>query len=238
MRSTTAPASPRFSDTPATKGFRRALADTFPLSLSVFAYGTAYGALAHSADHLTFLQTIAMSAFVFAGASQFTILSLLHQGAAVWTILFGALLINARQILYGLTLGHSLKHLRVRDILWLAHGMTDESYSVTMVEATSTRVKAAYFAGAGTAIFGPWLLSSSLGFAIGGLIGDPARFGLDYAYIGAFLGLLASQVKSGRHVVAAISAAATSTAAYHFLGTSGAVFAGAITAFCVGVYKR
>lgn len=220
------------------KGFGRALMDAFPLSLSVFAYGTAYGALAHSTNHLSFIQTIAMSAFVFAGASQFSILSLLHQNALLWVIVGSVFLINARQILYGLTLGQSLKHMRSWHLAWLAHGMTDESYSVTMVEAGKRQVRVAYFAGAGTAIFGPWLISSAVGFGLGGLIGDPARFGLDFAYIGAFLGLLISQLKHRRQVVAALIAALVATIVYHFFGTSGAVLAGAVAAFFVGLYAK
>lgn len=220
------------------KGFRRALIDGFPLSLSVFAYGTAYGALAHVTNHLSFLQTIAMSAFVFAGASQFTILALLHQGAMMMTIVISTFLINARQILYGLTLGQSLKHMPKRHLLWLSHGMTDESYSITTVEAGKSQVRVAYFAGAGTAVFGPWLLSSALGYELGGLIGDPARFGLDFAFIGAFLGLLIAQLKHRRHVLAALLAAAAATLVYRVIGTSGAVFAGALAAFLVGVWKK
>ena len=220
------------------KGFKRALLDAFPLSLSVFTYGTAYGALAHSTNHLSLFQTLAMSAFVFAGSSQFTILGLLHQGAMMWTIIGSTFLINARQILYGLTLGQSLKHLRKRDLAWLAHGMTDESYSVTTVEAEKNQVRVTYFAGAGTAIIGPWLFSSAVGFWLGGLIGDPARFGLDFAFIGAFLGLLIAQLKQRRQVVAAIASAVVSTVIYHFFGTSSAVLVGALAAFSVGVYTK
>ena len=220
------------------KGFRRALFDAFPLSLSVFTYGTAYGALAHSTNHLSLIQTLAMSVFVFAGSSQFTILGLLHQGAAMWTIVGSTFLINARQILYGLTLGQSLKHLSKRDLAWLAHGMTDESYSVTTMQASKNRVKVSYFAGAGTAIFGPWLLSSALGFGVGGLIGNPARFGLDFAFVGAFLGLLVAQLKQRKQVIAAILSAVAATVVYRFFGTSAAVFVGALAAFCVGVFRR
>ena len=220
------------------KGYGRALVDAFPLSLSVFAYGTAYGALAHSTNHLSLVQTLAMSAFVFAGASQFTILALLHQGAGLWTVVSGTFLINARQILYGLTLGQALKHVPKRHLVWLAHGMTDESYSVTTVEAGKNQVRIAYFAGAGSAVLVPWLLSSALGFVLGGLIGDPSRFGLDFAFIGAFLGLLAAQLKHRRQVAAALLAAFAATLVYRDFGTSGAVFAGALAAFLVGVSAK
>lgn len=216
----------------------QAILDGFPLSVSVFAYGIAYGALAHTTNHLSLLQTLAMSMFVFAGASQFTVLALLHQGAAFGTIVSSALLLNARQVLYGLNLGPYLRRLRPYVLAGLAHGLTDESYSVSIVATQKRDLSALYFAGAGSAIFFPWLLSSAAGFLLGGLIGDPQKFGLDYAYIGAFLGLLMAQLKTRRQVIGAMLAAAAATLAAHWYGTSGAVLIGALVSFAYGWMQK
>lgn len=216
-------------------GFTRALLDSLPLSVSVFAYGTVYGTLARSTNHLPLIQTMAMSIFVFAGASQFTILALLHQGARLWTIVGSTFLINSRQILYGVTLGQVLKHIPRRHLAWISYGLTDESYSVATVRAAQGAVRVPYLAGAGMAIFGPWLLSSALGYELGGFIGNPARFGLTFAYIGAFMGLLVAQLHGRRHSAAALLAAIGATAIYPSFGLSGAVFVGATLAFLTGV---
>lgn len=219
------------------KDYFRAWADAFPLTISVVAYGFAYGAIAHSSNHLDLLRTMALSVFVFAGASQFTILALLHQGAAIATIVISTLLLNARQILYGLTLGPSLTHLRSRTLGALAHGLTDESFSVMAVRKETHALNSAYIAGAGSAIFLPWQFSSALGFFAGRAIGDPSRFGLDFAYIGAFLGLLVAQVKHRDHAIAAFLAAVAAVIAYRWWGPSGALFAGAVVSFCYGVAR-
>ncbi len=220
------------------KGYFHALVDGFPLSLSVFAYGVAYGALAHSTNHLSLLQTTLMSAIVFAGASQFMILELLHQGALMWAIVMSTFLINARQILYGFTLGRKTLTIPKRHLAWLAHGMTDESFSIAIVQAERANVSTSYFAGAGTAVFAPWILSSLIGYVAGGFIGDPTRLGIDFAFIGAFLGLLFSQIKSRSHLITAAASALAATIAYIWLGTSGAVLAGACVAFCIGVWAK
>jgi 4-azaleucine resistance transporter AzlC len=220
------------------KGFIAALVDGFPLSMSVFAYGIAYGALAHSTNHLTFTETLLMSIVVFAGASQFAILDLLHQGALMWTIVISTFLINSRQILYGFTLGRVTRNISKRKLLFLAHGITDESYSISIVQSERGFLSAKYFAGAGAAIYIPWLASSMLGFIAGGWIGDPARLGIDFAFIGAFLGLLFAQIQSKSHLLAALLAAVAATLAYMWLGTSAAVLAGACIAFFVGVMKK
>jgi 4-azaleucine resistance transporter AzlC len=220
------------------KEFTQAVRNAFPLSVSVFTYGIAYGALAHTTNHLDLIQTLTMSIFVFAGASQFTILALMHQGAAVWTVISSVFFLNSRQILYGLSLGPYTKDFKMRQMAFLAHGLTDESFSVSIIRAQSAKFSPRFFLGAGSAIFIPWLLSSLLGFLIGGLITDPSRFGLDFAYIGAFLGLLVAQLNSLDRVLIALMAGGSSIVAAHWLGTSGAVVTGAFVSFLFGVMKK
>ncbi|GMA51565.1 hypothetical protein GCM10025857_29220 [Alicyclobacillus contaminans] len=159
----------------------------------MFVYGMAYGALAHSANHLSVWRTLSLSCFLFAGASQFTVLSLLQQSAPLFVIVSSVFLLNARQILYGLTLGPHLRDLSWRQLVPLAHGLTDESYSVTITAAYRRPLTVAYFAGAGASVFVPWQVSTLLGYALGGFIHHPETFGLDFAYIGAFIGLLVAQ---------------------------------------------
>lgn len=220
------------------RDFSAALTKSFPLSVSVFTYGLAYGALAHSTNHLDLIQTLAMSVFVFAGASQFTILALLQQGAAFWTIVSSVFFLNSRQILYGLSLGRHLIKIPVRTLTVLSHGMTDESYSVSILAAEEHEVSRSYFFGAGTAIFVPWLISSLLGYLLGSLINSPQRFGLDFAYTAAFMGLLGAQLRSRRSIFMAVLAGLAAELAGHFYGTSGAVFAGAIVSFMIGVMEK
>lgn len=215
-----------------------ALAKSFPLSISVFTYGVAYGALAHSTNHLGLVQTLAMSVFVFAGASQYTILALMHQAASFWTIVSSVFFLNSRQILYGLSLGPHVAKIPLRKLAVLAHGMTDESYSVSIIAANERHLSSRFFAGAGLAIFVPWLISSLVGYLIGSFIADPARFGLDFAYTAAFMGLLGAQLTSNSRILSAILAGAAAVVAGHFYGTSGAVFAGAIISFVVGVMEK
>ncbi len=220
------------------KEYVRALVDSFPLSLSVFTYGLAYGALAHSTNHLSLMETILMSAIVFAGASQFVILELLHQGVSMWTIIVSTFLINSRLILYGFTLGRATHNIRKRILALLAHGLTDESFSISIVQSVRETLSTNYFAGAGLAIFIPWIFSSLLGYVAGGWIGNPARLGLDFAFIGAFIGLLGAQIRSRGNFIAAIASAAVATMAYSWLGTSGSVLIGGCIAFFIGASEK
>lgn len=216
--------------------FTRALIQAFPLAVSVFTYGLAYGALAHSTNHLNLLQTLAMSVLVFAGASQFTILALFSQGAALFVILGSVFLLNARQILYGLSLGPHMRGISKKVLPFLAHGLTDESYSVSIAAAKSDSISAPFFLGAGSAVFVPWLISSAVGFALGGLIANPQKFGLDFAYTAAFMGLLGAQITSVRRAATALISGISAIVAGNFAGTSGAVLAGALVSFLIGYF--
>lgn len=232
-------ASPRISkELPMGKEFMRAATDVFPLALSVFTYGLAFGALANNTNHFTMLETVMMSLFVFSGAGQFTILSLLQQEATLWTIAISTFLINARYLIYGLSLGRSLEQCHRGHLLWLCHGITDESYSVGTMESERSKLGMGYLAGAGFVVLLSWTLSSAAGHQLGEFIADPSRFGLDFAFTAAFIGLLVVLLKTKSQYVAAMIALLASAAAYHWLGTSGAVFAGAASAFLVGVYSK
>lgn len=234
MPTPTAPTSVPQRPSPAalwSQGLRRML----PLSLSIFGYGLVYGAMAHDA-HLGFSEALSMSIFLAAGAAQFAILGLWHAAIGPITLALSTVLINARQVLYGLTLGPHLKHIRTRTLAWIAYGVTDESYSVTMVETLhGGPVSVPFLTGVLTGTMGPWWLSSAIGFVGGALVGNLARFGLDFAFLGAILGLLITQLKGGRHVVAAGAAGVAAVIADHWAGPSGAVFAGAGMAFLIGL---
>lgn len=210
------------------------LKDTAPFSMGVFAYGLVYGILARS-GHLTLVPTLSMSVIVFAGASQLVALDLLRQGATGLAVVIATLLVNLRQVLYGLSLGPHLKETGRRKLALLAYGLTDESYGVTMVAYAGGRGSPGYFLGSGLGVFVPWIVSSLAGFYLGVLLHDPLRWGLDFAFIGAFIGLLVSQVKSRLLIGVAVAGSLVATAAWFLLGSGWAVPAGALTAFLMGV---
>src|SRR3954462_4549374 len=73
------------------------------IGVATGAYGVSYGVLAVSAG-LTVAQACAMSLLVFTGASQFAVVGVLGAGGSVIAALAPALLLAARNGLYGLAL--------------------------------------------------------------------------------------------------------------------------------------
>jgi len=175
--------------------FFTALKEGFPLALSIFAYGLVFGVLARQAG-LNWGETVVMSAAVFAGSAQFVAVGLLGSGASAGQIILATFLLNLRHLLMGASLAPYLAGVRLGKLAVLAHGLNDESYALTVSRFRRFGGSAAYFLGAGVITFLGWLGSSVLAGAVGNAFGDPRRYGLDFAFLGAFLGLLIPQLKN------------------------------------------
>jgi predicted branched-subunit amino acid permease len=87
--------------------FWRGAVAILPLWLGVFPFAIAYAVLART-DHFTSVETIALSLFVFAGSPQLAFVRLAGDGVGWPPILLTVLVLNARHVLYGLSLDRSL----------------------------------------------------------------------------------------------------------------------------------
>lgn len=171
-------------------GFKEAL----PLAMGIFSYGLVYGVLATQAG-LTLAETLLMSLLVFAGASQFMAVGMIATGAAPGQIILATLLINLRHLLMGASLAPYLHRVRTWLIALSAHGMNDEAFALTINRFHKTGGSISYFLGAGAVTGVAWMLASGLGGGAGNFLGDPEALGLDFAFTGAFIGLLLPQIK-------------------------------------------
>ncbi|MEW6423810.1 MAG: AzlC family ABC transporter permease [Bacillota bacterium] len=166
-----------------------------PLALSIFAYGLVFGVLARQTG-LSYGETVLMSAAVFAGSAQFVAVGLIGGGAPAGQIILATLLLNLRHLLMGASLAPYLAGVKPWKLVVLAHGLNDESYALTIGRFRRFGGSTAYFLGAGIITFLGWFGSSALAGAVGNIFGDPRRYGLDFAFLGAFLGLLIPQLNS------------------------------------------
>lgn len=177
------------------KDFKSGVREGLPLALSIFAYGLVYGVLARQAG-LSWFESVFMSAAVFAGSSQFVAVSMIASGYGAGQIVLAALLLNLRHLLMGASLAPYLAGVKIWKLALLAHGLNDESYALTISRFQRYGGSALYFLGAGVITFLGWVASSALAGAVGNVLGDPRRYGLDFAFLGAFIGLLVPQLKN------------------------------------------
>ncbi|MCR4398232.1 MAG: AzlC family ABC transporter permease [Firmicutes bacterium] len=189
-------------------GFLRAI----PVAASIFGYGLVFGVLAGRAG-LGYWEIAAMSAFVFAGSAQFAAVNMIASGAAAGQIVVTTLLLNLRHLLMGASLGSHLRSVEPWKLAVLGHFMNDESYAVTIDHFQRHGGSVPYFLGAGLATFVGWFGSSVTAAAVGNVLGDARRFGLDFAFLGTFIGLLVLNLKSREACVAFAAAAGVALAA-------------------------
>lgn len=109
-----------------------------PVAISVAAYGLVWGVLAGQAG-MSVAEVAAMSAFVFAGASQFVALELWAPIPPVWSLIAAALAVNLRFVLMTATLQPLFGHLPKRAALWRMHLIADENWAVGMVPRPGQR---------------------------------------------------------------------------------------------------
>lgn len=169
-------------------------------------YGVSFGALA-VASGLNVPQTVALSALMFTGGSQFALIGILGSGgagagaAAIAT----ACLLGVRNGLYALETSHLLKVAGWRRIA-AAHLTIDESTAVGVSQPTAHAGRLGFW-WTGLAVFVFWNLMTLVGALLGNALGDPKRFGLDAAAVGAFCALLWPRLKGLEPVAVAVGAA-------------------------------
>jgi 4-azaleucine resistance transporter AzlC len=197
-------------------------------------FGLTYGIMARQAG-LSWLESYTMSLLVFAGAAQFTAVSMLGAGGVqAALIVFTTLLINLRHLLMGASLAPYLQRLSVRWQALLAFGMVDESYAMTITRFTAKGASHLYQLGANLALYLAWTTLSGVGAALGGLIRNPLRWGLDFAMPATFIVLLIPQLKGWKEVLVCVTAAALAVAGMTYLPGKWYIIIAALTATLIG----
>jgi branched chain amino acid efflux pump len=158
------------------------------------AYGLSFGALGTAAG-LSVAQTCALSVLVFTGGSQFALVGVLGGGGSALSGSASAVLLGARNLLYGARLT-SLLGLRGPGRLVGAQLVIDESTAVALgSEEQGERAARLGFWATGLAVFTLWNLATLVGALAGSVLGDPRAYGLDAAAPAAFLALLAPRMR-------------------------------------------
>jgi len=205
---------------------REGLVASLALVPSVFVYGTVFGGLAVQAG-LRPLEVLGMSVFVFAGASQFVAIPMLAAGAPALAIVVTTYVINMRHYLMAATLAPSFRTFPRGWLALVAHVINDESFAVAV--ARRNPPDPWVFIGSALAVSGPFLAGVSVGTSLGGLVADPARWGLDFAFPAVFLALVALQLRRRADWLVALTAAVVAVAVALVLpGTWHVIVAGVV----------
>ncbi len=164
-----------------------------PLNLAVVPWAILAGSMAVDSG-LTFTQSVAMSAMVFAGAAQLVTLGLLNSGAGVITIIVSVFFITSQHLLYGLTLRPHVRPFSPLQRAGIGFLLTDELFAVSV--AGRQRLSFAYLFGAGLSFYLVWVLVSILGIVLAHSISDLSRLRLDFSVVATLLAIVVPLIKS------------------------------------------
>ncbi|MFC4248485.1 AzlC family ABC transporter permease [Natribaculum luteum] len=159
-----------------------------PVALGVGGYGVVFGVLARQAG-LSVAEATLMSATVVAGAAQLVAIELWADPIPVATIVVTTVVINLRYSLMGAALRPWFEHLSAARTYASVFFMADENWALTMSDLRSGSARGAFLLGSGLAIWSFWVVATIVGATAGGVIGEPARFGLDFVLSAVFVAL-------------------------------------------------
>lgn len=171
-------------------------------------FGVIFGTLAIGSG-IPAWATLALSAVVFAGSSQFVAVSLIGGGAALPVIWLTTFVVNLRHALYSATLLPYARHLPARWRWPLAFWLTDETFAVVenqLRHHTGERDGAYYWLGSSLAMYLNWQLWTVAGILVGQSVPGLATLGLDFAMVATFAAIVAPQLRDRPVLLAALVA--------------------------------
>jgi predicted branched-subunit amino acid permease len=206
--------------------------DVFGIAAPAGAFALSFGALATSSG-FSVAQTCVLSLLMFTGGSQFALVSAVASGSAALPATAVAVLLGARNALYGLRLSGLLRVSGLRRLA-AAQLVIDESSAMATAQRDPASGRIAFRA-TGLAIFVLWNAGTLIGAIAGRALPDPSALGLDAAAPAAFLALLAPRVRTRDTRVTALTAALVTLALITFAPIGVPVVAAALVAVAVGM---
>ncbi len=156
-----------------------------------FTTAVAFGLLGRNTG-LMFMETLAVSLIVFAGASQFIFLSLLAAGAGSAEIIITTFLVNLRHMLMSSSLAVKLEK-KTLLLPFAAFGVTDETFAVASFG--SDRVTEKYMLALNTTSYLGWVGGTAAGFLAGNMLPEKLQNIMGLLLYLLFVAILTPEVK-------------------------------------------
>jgi len=205
------------SSTPAARGdFAAGFLTIAPLLVAVIVYGLLFGTLA-AQKGLSPLETALMSATVFAGASQFVAVDIWSSPPAIALLAATALMVNLRHVLMGAALAPWIRTWPRGTVCAALYMMADENWAFALQRGAKAPLTPGYYLGLSLPLYVGWIVCTFFGTIFGGVLQDPARYGLDFAFTAVFITLLVGLWQGRRSLLPWVASAAVAVTAYALL---------------------
>lgn len=162
------------------------------IGVAFVVFGASFGVLAVSAG-ASVAQACALSLLAFTGASQMSAVSVIASGGSAASAMGGAVLLAARNTVYGLALAREVEGRWTTRIVG-AQWVIDETTALVSAEHDAASRRVAFWVSA-PILYAAWNLGTLVGALAGGSI-DPETFGLDAAFPVMFTAMVAPHLRT------------------------------------------
>ena len=163
-----------------------------PLLVATAPFGLLFGAVA-AEKGLSTAELVMMSAFIFAGASQFVALDLWGYPMAYGSIILAVFAVNFRHVLYSASVGRKLSAFNGWQKALAFLLLVDPQWAAAEVRAEERKgqggVRPAFYFALAVPLYFAWIFNTWIGSVFGSLISNPEALGFDMILPIYFLGL-------------------------------------------------
>jgi 4-azaleucine resistance transporter AzlC len=218
-------------------GMKRGAKDILPVAIFVIPFGMAFGVAALETG-LSGLFSLGMSAFVFAGASQFASLPLWGVAVPILPLIIITFAVNARHILMGATLYPWMMELSWPKKLGVLALLSDANFANSVAAWEKGETDVGYLLGGGVVLWVNWLAGTWAGLMFGQLVSNPKAYGLDVVMLAYFAALMVGAWKGKETLYPWLGAGLAAVAAYYLLPPNWHVIVGALTGGLIGALRH
>ncbi len=214
---------------------RRGVTACIPVLLGIIPYALVLGAQA-AQKNLRLVEVPLMTGLNFAGGSEFAAIQLWTSPPHIALIVAITFLVNSRHLLMGAALAPFLRHLPKRKVLPALFVMTDESWALGLADIKDRATRGLhpafsmpYYLGTALVFYAAWVSFTTLGAALGPILGDVESYGFDMAFPAVFLVLMRGMWKGVNAARPWLVSLAVAAATYLLVPGAWYVAAGAVS---------
>lgn len=169
-----------------------------PIVIGYFPVAMAFGLLSKTVG-ISLLDSCLFSVFVFAGASQFMALDLIKAGIATGDIILATFLLNLRHMMMSASLAVRLKDIKKGWLLFIAFGITDESFSVASLKKGTLSIP--FLLALQGISYVSWVSGTSVGYLLGATLPLSIQSSLGIGLYAMFTAILIPEIKKSSNVL-------------------------------------
>jgi 4-azaleucine resistance transporter AzlC len=214
-------------------GFRAGVVGALTLLPGVAMYGIAFGVMA-SAAGFSGAEAVLFSGWVYAGSAQMAALQAWDDPVPVTALCLTVLAMNVRYLILGAALRPWLNRLPPHQSYTSLFVLGDGNWALGLREYSEGRTDAAFLLGSGIAMWAAWVASTAAGHLFGQVLGDPARFGVDFILPAFFATMAVAFVRRRRDALPLVAGIAVAIAVERLVAGPWYILAGALAGSFVG----